>query len=166
MAEQGHERSVTQVGVVVTDASLLESGIIQELDIVVTTSADGTARTWSLASGEQRHVLAGHSGPVNCMAVDPKETQYVYTAGADWVIKCWDVVTGEHLRDLKGHQQAVLCLLSHNRILYSGSADNTVRAWAMEFGQCTRIYYRNTSAITCIQYFNGIGKLILTPLRP
>lgn len=145
----------------VPDLSLLETGIIQELDIVVTTSADGTARTWSLATGEQRHILSGHSGPVNCMAVDPKETQYVYTAGSDWVIKCWDVITGEHLRDLKGHQNAVLCLVSHNRILYSGSADNTVRAWAMEFGQCTRIYYRNTSAITCIQYFNGIGQFLV-----
>lgn len=136
----------------------LQNGIIHPLDIVVTTSIDGTARTYNLVSGELRHILASHQGPINCLEVDPKDRQFIYTGGGDSVIKCWDVITGEHLRDLTGHQDSILCLLSHKSILYSGSADNTVRAWATEFGQCTRIFYRNTASVTCIQYFKGIRK--------
>ncbi|CAG2123610.1 unnamed protein product, partial [Medioppia subpectinata] len=38
----------------------------------------------------------------------------------------------------------------------SGSADHTARAWALEYGECTRIYWRNTSSVTTIQYYDGI----------
>ncbi|OTF70262.1 hypothetical protein BLA29_008195, partial [Euroglyphus maynei] len=71
-------------------------------------------------------------------------------------IKNWDVITGEFIRDLNGHEGSILCLLVHKRILYSGSTDRTVRAWAMEFGQCTRVYYQNKAPVSCLQYFKGI----------
>ncbi|KAH9425339.1 WD repeat-containing protein 86 [Dermatophagoides pteronyssinus] len=133
-----------------------EKSIIQELDIIITTSTDGRAITYSLATGELRHILDGHKGPINCLAIDGKESSFIYTAGADSVIKNWDVITGEFIRDLSGHEGSILCLLAHKRILYSGSTDRTVRAWAMEFGQCTRVYYQNTAPVSCLQYFKGI----------
>lgn len=157
---QGHVKSVTQVNAVSHDPDdRIERGVIHELNnIVITASADGTARTWSLATGELRHQLVGHSGPINCLAVDPKDPQIAYTAGSDHEIKCWNIITGELLRNLVGHQGAVLCLLAYNRILYSGSSDGTARAWAMEFGQNTRIYYGSHSSVTVIQYADGIRK--------
>lgn len=137
--------------------------VLKELNhIVITTSADGTARTFNLATGEPRHVLEGHTGPINCLALDPKEKQYCYTAGSDHVIKCWDVITGDHLRDLVGHQNTILSLYAHNRILYSGSSDHTARAWAMEFGENTRVYYRNTASVTNVYYYKGIREWMLS----
>ena len=140
------------------DEQMLQNGEIHALDLVVTTSTDSTARTWSLASGECHKILIGHIGAVNCVALDPHNKRNIYTGGADSLIKCWDSITGDLLRDLKGHDATILCLFTHNRILYSGSADHTARAWAMEYGECTRIYWRNTSSVTCVQYFEGIGK--------
>jgi WD40 repeat protein len=149
---------VTQAALIAVDNDLSANGVMHELDLIVTTSTDCTVRTWSLLTGECRKVLTGHNGPVNCVAVDPNNKRQIYTAGADYIIKCWDCITGDLIRDLKGHEGTVLCLLAHNRILYSGSADHTARAWAMEYGECTRIYWRNSSSVTCVQYFDGIGR--------
>lgn len=154
---KGHKKAVTQVAIIASDNNMLQNGDIHPLDLVVTTSTDSTARTWSLMNGECHKVLVGHTGAVNCVALDPHNNRHVYTGGADSVIKCWDSITGDLLRDLKGHEGTILCLVSHNRILYSGSADHTARAWAMEYGECTRVYWRNTSSVTCVQYFKGIG---------
>ncbi|CAG2113302.1 unnamed protein product [Medioppia subpectinata] len=154
---EGHNKAVTQVAMITTDEQMLEKGCIHELDLIVTTSTDTTARTWSLLTGECHKVLIGHKGSVNCIALDPNNKRHIYTGGADSLIKCWDSITGDLIRDLRGHGGAILCLLSHNRILYSGSADHTARAWALEYGECTRIYWRNTSSVTTIQYYDGIG---------
>ncbi|XP_075587505.1 uncharacterized protein LOC124498987 [Dermatophagoides farinae] len=155
---QDHQKSVTQVAIINFESQnqLLSKGVIQELDIIISTSTDGTAMTYSLATGELRHIFTGHEGPINCLAIDGKESSFVYTAGADSVIKNWDVITGEFVRDLIGHEGSILCLLAQNRILYSGSTDRTVRAWAMDVGQCTRVYYQNTAPVSCLQYFKGI----------
>lgn len=157
---QDHQKSVTQVAIINFESQnqLLSKGVIQELDIIISTSTDGTAMTYSLATGELRHIFTGHEGPINCLAIDGKESSFVYTAGADSVIKNWDVITGEFVRDLIGHEGSILCLLAQNRILYSGSTDRTVRAWAMDVGQCTRVYYQNTAPVSCLQYFKGIRK--------
>ena len=36
--------------------------------VAVTTSLDATARIWDLATGQTRHVLTGHGGPVRAVA--------------------------------------------------------------------------------------------------
>lgn len=141
---------------IVEDDDLLADGILHELDLVVTSSVDSTIRLWSPLNGECHKVLRGHNGSVNCIAVDKNNKRQIYSAGEDFVIKCWDCITGDVLRELKGHEGSVLCLLIHNRILYSGSADRTARAWATEFGECTRIFWRNRASVTCIKYFDGI----------
>ncbi|KPM03552.1 hypothetical protein QR98_0019850 [Sarcoptes scabiei] len=66
---------------------MLNEGVIRELDLVVTTSADGRGHIYKLATGELRHVLMGHEGPINCLATDGR---FIYTAGADAIIKIWD----------------------------------------------------------------------------
>jgi WD40 repeat protein len=144
------------VALIVENDRLIKEGRIHELDLIVTTSTDWTVRTWFLLTGESHKVMRGHNGSVNCVAVDPNNKTQIYTAGADYVIKCWDCVTGDLLRELKGHQDTILCLLAQNRILYSGSCDRTARAWAMEFGECTRIYWKNSGSVTCIRYLDGI----------
>ncbi|GBG16136.1 WD repeat-containing protein pop1, partial [Hondaea fermentalgiana] len=38
-------------------------------DIIVSGSYDGTVRIWDATSGEEQHVLKGHSGPVTSVAI-------------------------------------------------------------------------------------------------
>lgn len=123
---------------------------------MITTSTDFTARTWSLGSGECRKVLGGHTASVNCVVADPQNKRHIFTAGGDHVIKCWDIITGDLIRELKGHEGTVLCLYAHKTMLYSGSSDKTARAWVMEFGECTRIFWRNQRGVSCVRYYDGM----------
>ncbi|OTF77894.1 hypothetical protein BLA29_010030, partial [Euroglyphus maynei] len=56
-----HEKSVTQVSLIniVSQNEMFSKDFIQELDIIMTTSTDGKAITYSLATGELRHILEG-----------------------------------------------------------------------------------------------------------
>ena len=39
--------------------------------------------------------------------------------------------SGTQIATLQGHTDFVRCLIVHNNILYSGSGDNTIRAWKL-----------------------------------
>jgi WD40 repeat protein len=57
-------------------------------DLLVTASADGTARIWSTRSGAPIAVLRGHTAQVNRAVFRPKETQVV-TASNDGSVRAW-----------------------------------------------------------------------------
>src|SRR5262249_55094605 len=58
---------------------------------VVTSSADGTARIWDVATGQPLSVLSGDRGPILTAAFDPKATGKgkVITASADGTARIW-----------------------------------------------------------------------------
>ena len=64
---------------------------------VVSGNHDTTARIWSLETGACLHVLEGHDGPVEALAVSPDGTRLATGAGA-W-IRLWNLETGEPLRE-------------------------------------------------------------------
>lgn len=129
-----------------------------ERDMLITGSADCTARIWSFATSECRKVLRGHCAPIHCLAVDPATAKQVFTAGGDGMIISWDVITGDQLRRLSGHQGTVLCLHVHNKMLFSGGADKTARAWVVEFGEETRVFRGSHAPVTCVQHYDGMSK--------
>jgi len=45
-----------------------------------------------------------------------------------------------------------------NRLLFSASADHTVRCWVYEFGECTRVYRGHTHTIGCMKITKGLCK--------
>lgn len=49
---------------------------------------------------------------------------------------------------------------SHSKMLYSGSSDNTARAWVMEFGECTRIYRGHQHTVDCLRYYDRMRELL------
>jgi WD40 repeat protein len=56
-------------------------------------------------------------------------------------VKVWNVFTGEILKTLRGHTSSVwsVSFSPDGAIVASGSADETVRLWNIETGQCLRI---------------------------
>ena len=62
----------------------------------------------------------------------------LFSAGDDNVIRCMDTEagSGQDVREFHGHEDAVNCLLVQDGYLFSGSKDNTIRAWNMEHGEC------------------------------
>jgi WD40 repeat protein len=70
--------------------------------LVVTASADKTARVWSVDTGENVSVLRGHDDHVTDAAFSPNGT-FVVTASFDGTARVWDTATGRSLMVFRGH---------------------------------------------------------------
>jgi WD40 repeat protein len=69
--------------------------------LVVTASADGTARVWDAALGSSRGELRGHSGSVNSASFSP-DGKFIVTAGSDATVRLWDAGRFEQVRQIGG----------------------------------------------------------------
>jgi len=69
--------------------------------LVVTASADGTARVWDAALGASRGELRGHSGSVNSASFSP-DGKFIVTAGNDATVRLWDAGRFEQVRQIGG----------------------------------------------------------------
>ena len=94
--------------------SMIQSAVsTQHSLLLITGSADNTARAWSMDSPSAMVVYQGHGSVVQCLAVG-KGDQELYTGSADGTARSWDVLTGQARRVFDGHQGAVVCLkVSH-----------------------------------------------------
>ena len=78
---QGHERDVTA------------SAWSPDGNLVVTASADSTARIWDAHTGRELIQLLSHTGGVNTAAWSP-DGRLVVTGGSDRTVRIWDAQTG------------------------------------------------------------------------
>lgn len=78
-------------------------------DILITGSADFTARSWSFETGKTLKIFKGHMGTITCMGTDPAG-HILYTGSTDATVKSWNIVKGENLKTFEGHNAAVLCM--------------------------------------------------------
>jgi WD40 repeat protein len=66
-------------------------------DVLLTGSADMTARSWSFESGGCLKQFRGHTGAITTMATD-SSGRVLFTAGADSTIKSWNIQSGQCLK--------------------------------------------------------------------
>ena len=66
-------------------------------DILISGSADSTARSWSFDTGGCLKLFKGHAGAVTTMATDAVG-KILFTAGADATIRSWNISTGQVLK--------------------------------------------------------------------
>lgn len=90
--------------------------------------ADGTVRSWDLATGRPVRVFHGHVGPVRAVYPSP-DGKWFASAGDDGTVKLWDPASGQCRRTLTGHDGPVYTLAGWGDHLLSGSQDRTVRLW-------------------------------------
>ena len=64
--------------------------------------------------------------------------------------------SGTPIATLQGHTNVVYCLIVHNNILYSGSDDNTIRAWNLDTNQCITTLQGHTNDVNCLVVHNNI----------
>merc|ERR1719283_197589 len=97
-------------------------------DVLMTGSADMTARSWSFESAGCLKQFRGHTGAVTTMATD-SSGRVLFTAGADSAVKSWNIQSAQLLKTMDGHTNSVISLLVINRLMYTGSADGSAKCW-------------------------------------
>lgn len=96
---------------------------------LATASFDGTVKLWDFATGKEKGILKGHTGPV--YAVIFSKEGAIATAGNDLFIKLWDK-DGKFVKEMKGHTGIIdtLAFSPDGKTIASGSADKAVKLWS------------------------------------
>jgi len=156
-------------------------GWVHALDIhptgtlLVSGSADRTARLWKLYDAEESasspltslphtrrhrclHVFAGgHRGAIMAIQMDDAR---VITGSTDRTLCCWDLETRARVLRMEGHEAGITALQFWRYGLATASADGTVKMWDMRTGRCHRTLPVTQSgdgeatqaSVTCLQF--------------
>lgn len=127
---------------------------------LLSSSADGTIRLWSLDLWQCMVVYKGHDQPVWDLAWGPYG-HYFVSGGHDKTARLW--VT-DHIRQQRifaGHDQDVDCVCFHpnSAYVFTASSDHTVRMWAVTTGNAVRLFTGHTGKITSLACSKD-GKLL------
>ena len=140
-------------------------------DVILTASADKTARLWDAVTGDQLTVLKkntqrtlqdGRDGGVKSAVFSPSGHTIVITSD-DRFARLLNPITGEQYLMLDGHDDSVHSATynSSGSIILTASRDSTVRLWVASTGQQRRIFSGHYSAVNSA-VFSPSGDTILT----
>ncbi|MFE9747869.1 TIR domain-containing protein [Saccharothrix saharensis] len=92
--------------------------------------SDGTVRLWDGRTGQDRHEVAAHRGPVWPLAFRPDSAQLA-TTGRDGTLRLWDPVAGRQRHELRGHGRRVtrVAFDPTGDLLAASGNDGVVRIW-------------------------------------
>ncbi len=102
--------------------------------LLVTTSVDGTAKVWDVATGKLFASCDGHRGAVNAAAFS-SDNERLVTGGNDGTIKIWDPITGDLLATIDAHDGPVTSVVydATDELVVSSGADAAVRVWDLRY---------------------------------
>ncbi|KAJ7596971.1 TFIID and SAGA subunit [Mycena floridula] len=122
---------------------------------LLSASADGTARLWSLDTMTNVVAYRGHENPIWDVKWSPMGI-YFATASRDRTARLWSTDRTSCLRIYAGHLNDVDCLQFHPNSLYlaTGSSDWTARLWDVQRGSCVRVF---------IGHQGSIGAMAMSP---
>lgn len=78
-------------------------------DILITGSADYTAKSWGMNSNQCLVTYKKHTGAVLSLAVD-SSNKILFTGSTDATICMWDLLSGRYIKTMAGHLATVLNL--------------------------------------------------------
>ncbi len=130
--------------------------------LIVTASADHTARIWDVQTGQERLILSGHTDEVYGAVFSP-DGQFVVTGSADTTAKLWDISMGRELRTFSGSQGPIrsIAISPDGRNLLTGSGEGEVWLWDLATGERVVSYVGHTAGIRSVA-FSRDGARVLT----
>ncbi|KAI1454170.1 transcription initiation factor TFIID subunit 5 [Annulohypoxylon moriforme] len=122
--------------------------------LLLSSSADGQVRLWSLKYFACLCVYKGHDGPVYSVSWSP-HGHYFATGGWDKTVRVWGQDHASAIRLLVGHDTAISAVTWHPNGSYVFSAsdeiDKSIRMWAVANGECVRIFNGHTEFISALE---------------
>ncbi|KAL1888858.1 Transcription initiation factor TFIID subunit 5 [Ceratocystis pirilliformis] len=132
--------------------------------LLLSCSADGQIRLWSLDTWTCLCVYRGHSGPVMRVKWSP-QGHYFLSGGWDRTARVWMQDHASAQRLLVGHDTSISAITWHPNGMYVFSAsdetDKTIRMWSVVTGECVRVFTGHTDYIAAIECSPN-GKLIVS----
>ncbi|GAW17246.1 hypothetical protein ANO14919_067010 [Xylariales sp. No.14919] len=138
------------------DRNLYEGEAKPETDskLLLSCSADGQVRLWSLDIWTCLCIYKGHDGPVTSLSWSP-HGHYFVTGGWDKTVRIWAQDHASAIRLLVGHDTPISTVAWHPNGTYVFSAsdetDKSIRMWAMAKGDCVRIFTGHTDYISALE---------------
>ncbi|KIJ21816.1 hypothetical protein PAXINDRAFT_105345 [Paxillus involutus ATCC 200175] len=118
---------------------------------LLSSSADATARLWSLDTMTNVVAYRGHQNPVWDVQWSPMGI-YFATASRDRTARLWSTDRTSCLRIYAGHLSDVDCVRFHPNSLYlaTGSSDWTARLWDVQRGTCVRVFIGHQGTLSTL----------------
>ncbi|KAG9314306.1 TFIID and SAGA subunit [Chiua virens] len=118
---------------------------------LLSSSADATARLWSLDAMSNVVAYRGHQQPVWDVQWSPMGI-YFATASRDRTARLWTTDRTSCLRIYVGHLSDVDCVRFHPNSLYlaTGSSDWTARLWDVQRGTCVRVFIGHQGTLSTL----------------
>ena len=130
--------------------------------VVATGDEGGVVAVANIATGKVLAAVRAHAEPVECVLFHPNAALPYFATGAlDGSLKIWDAGTLAERAACVGHTLSIVRLSWHTSepILFSASADASVRMWDARSGACLRVWYGHADAILDMAV---LGSVILT----
>jgi transcription initiation factor TFIID subunit 5 len=122
--------------------------------LLLSSSADGQIRLWSLESWTCLCIYKSHDGPIFRTQWGP-HGHYFISGGYDKAVRVWMQDHASPQRLLVGHDTCISALAWHPNGVYVFSAsdetDKSIRMWSVITGQCVRVFTGHNDYISALE---------------
>ncbi|KAF2290410.1 hypothetical protein GH714_012862 [Hevea brasiliensis] len=144
---KGHIQAVSGIALPSRSDKLFSSVVMEQYMFGIAILA------WNIETAAEFN-LDGPVGQVNAIAV-ADVVDMLFAGAQDGAILAWKGSAKnpnpfELASSMKGHTSAVICLTIGRNRLYSGSVDNTIRAWDLDTLQCVHTLSGHNDAVTSL----------------
>jgi WD40 repeat protein len=135
--------------------------------VLLSGGLDETLRVWDAARLRETRVVTGDVGPVEQVAVVASGKWAASCSSRlfkqDMVVQLWDLAAAEQRRRLRGPTDQVRCIAiaPDGRRVAAGSADHTVRLWALDHpGAAALCLKGHTDQVSSVTFLPGGESLL------